>query len=231
MRLLLLSLSIAVCCSGCTFWACDGGGPLSKEEAYSIYGRLPGGMSDEQKESAAMMLDKFRLGKVPTTDVAFLGLDDSQYGLIKGRRTTDPRGIMGEPLPIPIVGWWHYRTAIEYDRDGGNVQFFADDTLLCPPWPLMVLPIPCWTRGAQYAPATGQEVATGGMVGTPILPVICYVDGVTPVHMEPALKGAPVEYCVRNAFCIAFGALAWGRVNHRYYAQLLWVPIPLWRAD
>jgi hypothetical protein len=40
-----------------------------------------------------------------------------------------------------------------------------------------------------------------------------------------------VDYRWLKANCLLGGALAWGRLNRRYFLQVLWLGIPLWQAD
>ena len=58
-------------------------------------------------------------------------------------------------------------------------------------------------------------------------------DGTRGLHAlaDPSLELDEVRYSLKNGNTLLLGLIGWGRVNRRYYLQLLWLPIPIAKAD
>jgi hypothetical protein len=47
---------------------------------------------------------------------------------------------------------------------------------------------------------------------------------------DPNVDLSEVRYDVRDGNVLLLGLIGWGRVNHRRYVQVLWIPIPVGKA-
>ena len=88
------------------------------------------------------------------------------------------------------------------------------------------------TSRQRVASSSHQLILThlGWVQSRHVMPVDANGEPTIRAVLDPKTGLDDVGYDVKHANLLLGGALGFARVNRRYYAQLLWIPIPLWRA-
>ncbi len=216
------------CCSGCTFMAMSGGGPVSKREAYAIFGAEPERVTAAIEQEFGWTRDPGRRSELRERTVT----RDGQLVRIKRFRER---------------GWWHCffggigairQSDIITSAQGARTTYMRAQ-MFVPGYPLIY---PYWQwREQAYLADESTEIARSSQYSLGLLGVLGgYVSAVCPYGMwQPMVEdysrplgtaGGLSKYKATRGWYLVGGLLAGGRVNHRYYLQLLWIPIPLWKA-
>ncbi len=237
--------------TGCTFWYSTGGGPLTREELGDWAGMRA------LAKPAAEQLEKLA-DRTSWPILTFVGgysiVGDAPSLYL--RMPAGPYNIPATPAPhheirVDFPTWRHlvpssrygvylyvprlaltsrepYREYCAAERDwGGGLILF--DFLF---------------RGSSasvYDRATGERAAAesslvilGWGLGYNRVRQVMPVDAASRpglhVFGELPPSRADVRYEVRDGTSLLFGLVGWGRVNHRRYLQLLWIPIPVGRV-
>lgn len=204
--------------NGCAFWALSGGGPMSKEEAYRAIGQTPSQMTEDQKEVAKELYDK--------------ALKNSDFPEKKERVYADR---IGKSIMCFLftLGFYMPEDSVSVEKPGEpeNSLYLHGRTVvpgLVGLW---------WSHwNSFYNLGTGEEIGQGIFHG---LGFYWTLGGYTRrVSPEIKKKGFPIvpssygdRYNVKTAYHLLLGSFAVGRVNHRNYMQVLWIPIPLGAAN
>jgi hypothetical protein len=217
--------------TGCTFWALDGGGPVSKEFAYRcVTGR------DCVKMSPKIV----RLAEDFASDTEGTSWRAAECDYEGRKITYDVRKarhgflLWGEKIEMHGV-----------TRSPGSERTLYDRTTsIIPGVPIIYL---WWqSRQATYSMNRREEVGRRRAYGLGLGTIL----GGYNYYVRPAGKlvcswkdnpymgrfaGAELtneqKYNVKTGWHLAMGALAGGRVNKRIYFQILWIPIPLWSSE
>lgn len=236
---------------GCTFFACSGGGPLKREELGNWAGLRA------WPEPAPRWLRR-KLARLKTIKVPSFRPFAGEYGYTEGPHwlsTSIPdawdvpltpapgyevRGTFSlwlRAVPSTRTGHWVYTPL----SDGGGREFYAGETgwgfgLFVGDFLFSNTRAEAFdTERLERVAAQQFDVWLGWGIGSTRLRRIVPVDadGRPGLHAlaDPKKDIYDVRYQLKDGRILLFGLLGWGRVNHRYYMQLLWIPIPLGRAD
>jgi hypothetical protein len=247
---LLLVAAIALGSGGCTFFACSGDGPLKREELGNWAGLTPW----PEPAAAAMYRRIKTLKQIPVpTFRPFAG----RYGYTEGPHwlstvLPDPWDVPLTPVPgyevrgtfsfwLRLVpsgrnGHWVYSPA-----DGGEGrEFYAGERaqgigLLLGDFLYSASRAEAFdTQRLDRVAARQMDVPlVYGLWSTRVRSILPVDDEGRPgLHAlrDPELDPYDARYELKDGRIWLLGLFGWGRVNHRYYLQLLWVPIPLNRA-
>jgi len=227
--------------SGCTFFACSGGGPLKREELGDWAG-IPPKPPPDAKELESLV-SKLKLTPNRTFAGKFSLRGDSgafsiNYGGVQEIPFTPAPGLKVQGrvnhwllfVPGPQHGEWLYHDPSKENRR----QFYASED----EWDCLV----AWgERADAYDVASRERVAAqrtteviGFGLGWTRLRRVRPVDRVG----DPGLNAladtrvglSDVLYDLRDGNIVLLGVFGWGRVNHRRYIQILWIPICLGQA-
>jgi len=243
-RLLLCAAAacLAVSQAGCTmFIFCDGDGPLTKAELGDWLGLEPLPVPQPAR-IAAIARELKQVKHAGFSGRYSLPGDASVFAfnflLVANVPFTPAPGLIvkGRHNPwLAFVPGGQHGDWLYFDPDKPSKrQFYATQQ----GWDCLLY----WTdRADAYDVATGQRVAAQGfdeVIGLglgwtrvrEVAPVD--MDGRPGVHPLASPKADPekIKYEVRDGNIILLGILGWGRVNHKRYLQLLWIPIPIGRA-
>lgn len=239
--LVLLPVLVAFC--GCSFFLADGGGPLRREELAEWVGIPREPLLEEGSLDALLrrlrycgqrpLAGEFSLregswlaragiclpGRAPFTPACgyqVRGRQRPALWLLPGRRRGE--WLFHNPTGQP----WRQFVATE---GGWGLGLWVGDLAVG------------WRHASARAldslarvAASRQEfvLAPFGYVRcSRVLPV--GVDARPGIHAlaHPRMELADVRYDVRDGTILLGGILGWGRVNHRRYVQVFWLPIPL----
>jgi len=236
----LLSVALLALCSttGCTFWGFSGSGPVEKDTAYRLHGRAPWKLPDFQKQSYQGLFQSTPWAAVPQEAFAFSG--DRATFRQTSRRNWDA---------IAIIGYSPAENLIALDRDGKTESLIGRSGVVLPLFPVPILWWHMWDT--WYAVDRGEELATRTYYGLgPAGLILGYTRCVQPSDIPTAsgnlcltgpgtfgqylaaniaTKGDECKYNSQWGWTIGAGLIGWGRVNFDYFAQVAWIPIPLWR--
>ena len=206
----------------------QGSGPLSKEQAYAIHGIPPEVIT-------------------PAIEREFQWFTDPE-----DRRIIYERMVTCDGQPVEIKrfnqkGWWHrliggigtMRGALTLTSSAGTKTVYIREQMCVPGFPLIWL---YWqVREKAYLVDESKEIAQCSQYGLGLDGVLAgYITTVNPDGLWKLIlqdythavrtQGGLSKYKVARGWYLLCGCLAGGRVNHRYYLQVLWIPIPLWKA-
>jgi len=238
LALVAMALGLMLTQSGCTMFLCSGGGTLSRAELGDWAGlgekpapsptQLEGLVSDLKMVKSATFLGRFSLHgdsgafalncgqcyEVPFTPVSGV--------IIKGRMSPWARFV-----PSFQTGHWLYFHPTKKDTR----TFYAAES----EWGLLICggervdAYDVATRERVAARATEEFIGLG--LGWTRTRQVRPVDRLGDAGLGPLVSTrtdlAKVRYQLRDANILLLGALGWGRVNHRRYIQVLWIPIPV----
>jgi len=232
------AMVLALAQTGCTFFACSGGGPLRRGElgdwagiaaepipsAQDVTTRMAAlkGLSSNTfagrysmaGDSGALAFGWLGVASVPFTPAPGL--------MIKGRMNPWLR-----LLPCTQRGDWLY-----YDRgDKAARQFYAVERS----WSVLLAG---GNRADAWDAASRQRVAaerTDEVIGLGlgwtrtrhVLPVDRVGDAGLNVVRRTRIDLDQARYQLKDGNILLLGIVGWGRVNHHRYLQLLWIPIDL----
>jgi hypothetical protein len=243
---------MAVLQCGCTFFAADGGGPLTRDGLPECGGIRCTNPPDQRAlehlgnqfalcgETVALSADSIDepepwLQNVCTPyDVPFVQDDGLVFArisrpwqrLLPGRRHTDWL-IYADPLRSEDIPGEPRRFYGAQDEIGGG--FVIGDLL--------------YVSSASHGYDAGTGEWVGGQQSTAALAMVGYtrIRKVRPVAedggkglqtlLDPATDLADAKFDLRDGTAILCGLIGWGRVNHKRYIQIAWIPIPVGRAD
>lgn len=245
-KVLLSVLAVWACValSGCSFYGCSGGGPLTRAEL-GDWLQIPEGSRPAAEKLRA---DATELRGVSDSFLGLGGTHSRNAGTTVGRlKWGDPYEIPFHPahgmaikgkfnpwarlLPGTREGKWLYYTPSGENRR----EFYATEN----EWGCGMLVgdlIASGDRANAYDVGTGERIAARQT--KVILTVLGYVNTrrVMPVDAEGkeglhALSDASVDlssarYSMKKGTTILAGVLGWGQVNRKRYLQILWIPIP-----
>ena len=124
---------------------------------------------------------------------------------------------------VPGRVWWRFKSALIPGRHARLSSVGSALTVVRHASPGFLVGGIIWRQSghATYggAPLLLRSRSCGGSF---LSPLIIYDEMVS-----PAMDARYRDY--RWAHLVAAGLLGWGRVNHRAYLQVAWIPIPLWR--
>lgn len=229
--LAILALAISAG-AGCTFWALDGGGPVSKESAFKVYGRPPTVIPENQRQ----VFERIDKGAKWQRRMAFQFRYAGRSMTTKLAKKTDWWFMIGPGS----VGEW---TVARVDSGQGVEPVYRMTDTFIPGLPLIWV----WGHGHTrfYAPETGREISDDRVYALGLAGVLAaYRRSVHPAGSRmpfgtfprdyaiaaAAAKSEDMRYEVKWGWHLALGLVGFGRVNHYYYGQFAWVPIPLWRT-
>jgi len=216
-RGIIVVLAVSLFCSGCTFYVFNGGGSLPKERAFAIHGHSPYSVMPESERSEATSFhQKIKWEDISEREVWVQG----QLFTVKRYRTT-------EWWSLPILGYIPSRTAIvTKDSAGRNERLWDEEDIFAPGFPLGGLWQSMWHTVRSVD--SGEEYLDAGIHGIGLLWCLAGC------HYDIAYDAQSAErdrYNVRWGVHLILGAIAFGRVNSTHYAQVAWIPIPLWRSE
>ena len=214
----LLGLSGCIMCK-------SGGGPVSRSDATRITGH----------------------GLIPATQdqkAAFAELDQAQKEWWKEMPSLISSG-SGNSTSIKTAqksnlsfgklmkcGWWptHVNSMERVQKGGRSETFCREETQFIPGYPLIW---PVWTSwSSTFAQSSGQQVGSSSLYG---LGLGCILGGkvtvISPATIDFPAGQTPEHYDVFKMWFLAAGVVGGGRVNHKYYGQLLWTAFPVGSAD
>jgi len=233
--------ALALAPSGCTFFACSGGGPLRQRELGDWAGLAP------RAAPAAARLEALTAELKATANRPFAGryslrgdasycsmtlgqILDVPFGAAPGLRIKGRLNPWLRFVPGPQHGDWLY-----YDESGeATRRFYAWED----EWDALV----AWGERAEACEiASRQRVAArrideviGLGLGWTRVRLVRPVDsaGDAGFHAVAFTKRplADARYDLRYGNILLLGLLCWGRVNRTRYIQLLWIPIPVGNA-
>ena len=239
-RLAAVGLLAIVANAGCSFWSLDGGGPVEKDTAYRLHGRAPWKVADRGwKDVFENSFAAVQWNAVPKET---LGLAAEQAAFRQSTR----RNWGG----MFLLGWSEAESRILLDKAGGKTErLFGSSGLFLPAFPVPIVWHQTWNT--WFSLDRGEELATREYYGLgPLGLVAGYTHCVQPADIPQiwgnplyagpgtfgpylaavvAVKGDDARYHSQWAWHILGGLVAWGRVDLQYYAQVAWVPVPLWR--
>jgi hypothetical protein len=221
---ILMAILSACFLSGCIVFK-SGGGPVSRSEAARIMGSDFTPATQEQKESFAELgqTKKDWLNNMPSLISSGIGNSTSIKTSQKSNQS------FGKILKC---GWWPSRVAsMERVEKGGRSETYCrEETLFVPGYPLMW---PIWTDwSGTYVQSTGDQVGRSSAYGLGLGTCVAgRMKMVTPVSLDLKNGGTPEQYDVIKFWYLAAGIVGGGRVNHKYYGQLLWTAFPVGSAD
>jgi hypothetical protein len=250
-------------CSGCTFFACSGDGPLKREELSTWAGLAPW----PKPEAKDLRRRTARLREIPVPSfrpwAGKYGYREGPRGL--SRTAPGPWGVPLTPVPgyavrgtsslwlrlAPSVrlGEWLYSPLTppaagaegESEEPTEQREFYAGEQVRG--FGFVLGDFLFWnarseafdTEDIERVAAERVDVALGWGLG------VTRVRRIVPVDAEgrPGLHALAdtkkdiydVRYLYQDGRIFALGMVGWGRVNHRYYLQLFWIPIRLGRAE
>ncbi len=241
--------------SGCTFFACDGGGPLTRDELGDW-----AAISEGAKPTAEEMRQlhegddwgPFDWGAYFRTGHWRIDLSMPRPGLVDWEphssldfptmpgyetrfmypsyRWLFPSARHGVSLIMPKAG----RQASDLrkffgSRHGYGLGFILGEFLLSGS-----------TRNL-YDNSTQERVAAskaniflswaGYVRVREVVPVDDHGDAGLVVLKDMDTELSAVRYQLKDGTCLLLGILGWGRVNHKRYIQLLWIPISVGQVD
>ncbi len=242
-RMCLAGLALAaLALNGCTmFIFCDGGGPMARDELGDWLGLAPKPAPEPEKlaklvedlrqvkhagfagryslpgDAASLSLNFFFLFDIPFTPAPGL--------VVKGRRNPWRAFVPGS----------HHGDWLYFDPDKRDPkQFYAAQDQ----WTALLV----WgDRADAYDVATRERVAaraTNEIIGLglgwtrvrDVMPLDREERAGVHALAQPKVDPAKLKYQVRDGNIILLGIVGWGRVNHKRYLQLLWIPIPIGSA-
>jgi hypothetical protein len=256
-RVVILTLvgMVVVSTTGCTFFACSGGGPLRYDELGDWAGIPERKLTSEQ-------IAELRGGD----DWGFV-----DWGAMwRTGRWRFPADLWTLWLPMPGHTWrvpftlargyelryvfprykWWYPSARDgamlfvapaKRRDSGVREFHASQHQ----WGLGILIGDLLLAGSTanaYESSTGTRVAAehgnfflGYGVGYTRVRTVMPVDeeGGSGLHVlrDRSVGLSDVRYALKDGTVLLLGAVAWGRVNRKRYIQILWIPIPVGKVE
>ena len=209
--------------SGCAITK-SGGGPVSREQAMKIAGHQFKPASAELRRSFSELNRDKKWSKIATRSVV-----PSCGGIKrgKGRRKTD-------------MGFWdilgcgfsnRHVSFMEKPEGITNGDILCWDEALCVPgYPILW---PLWFDDMDfYLQSSGQQVGKMNFFGL-LLGGILYADieQITPVSNNIPKGTIPDKYNVFDGGFVGWGLLGGGRMNNKYYGQILWVAFPVGSAN
>lgn len=222
-------ISFAVCSllvitgSGCAQFK-SGGGPVSRDEAQKIAGYSFTPVSAEQKQAFAAVDRKQRWSK-ETPSMVYPSCGDAPR--LKTKKKTDMT--VGK---IFKCGWAHSKVHFmeQHPKNVNNETFCREETLFVPGYPLIW---PVWTGSTEtYLQSTGEQVGETGMFGLGLGGFLFAKSRmICPATIDVPRGKAPEQYNAFNGWYLATGIIGGGRMNHKYYGQLLWTAFPVGTAD
>ena len=228
LRLVLLfagSVGLSSLLTGCTYLLLEGGGPLPKEKAFAVYGRAPRTIPAALKEKC-VALDR-------QTDWA--SLHPVSTRTVEGKERFLRVRLRTQGWTLLIIGYVSGHYVHRFEKNGEPSTVYGKGYFFLPGFPLAW---PWWSGGSQiHSASDGSECAAGrfhllgldGILGGYWADVAPGSTSALGEELEWDLQGD--RYYVKKGVHLAAGLLAWGRVNKRYFIQVLWIPIPIARAD
>ncbi len=244
---LLLVTALALSSGGCTFFACSGDGPLEREELGNWAGLTP------WPEPAAAAMYR-RIKTLKETPVPSYQPFAGRYGYAErpwllGALDAVPWSVPFTPAPgyhvrgtfsfwlrwVPSGrnGHWVYSPA----EGGEGREFYAGERargigLLLGDFLYSASRAEAFdTRRLDRVAARQMDMPLGwGLWSTRVRSILPVDDEGRPgLHAlsDPELDPYDARYELKDGRIWLLGLFGWGRVNHRYYLQVLWVPIPL----
>ena len=230
--------AVVLLSSGCTFYLFSGGGPLTGDEIAGLRGILEPERELLKPADIREWAANLRTGTHDPAKGEYILKSDKDMGAIrlpfklgdtfhaKGKHQTVGR-------EMDESGWLYY-----VPRPSSSREFYAVKR---------VIPNNLSAMIAFYSSHSAHDVATGKRVkhmsGFMVLFGLlwfseCALDPVDDagerglaVVADGSVDLAEAQYKYRKGHSLLWGVVAWGRVNHNRYLQLLWIPIPLGRAD
>jgi hypothetical protein len=214
---------LIIAISGCVQFK-SGGGPVSRDEAQKITGfRFAPASAEQQQAFAAMDREKTWSKEMPS--FAYPGCGDGPR-----LKTAQKNNMtMGK---IFKCGWVHSRVQLMERslNNPTNETFCREETTFVPGYPIIW---PVWTgKTDTYLQSTGEQVGKTGMFGLG-LGGILFAKGkmLCPTTVDVPKGKAPEKYNAFDGWFLATGIIGGGRVNHKYYGQILWTAFPVGTAD
>lgn len=236
-----VAAALVVAQTGCTFFALDGGGPMRRDELgdWLGMGDMPA-PSDAQLKAIIADLktvpnkpfaSQYSLrGDAQVFATNFGDILDVPFSPAPGLRIKGRQNPWLRFVPGPQHGDWYYFD----EKDPTARQFYAAED----EWDALVAwgeRVDCWDVATRTRVGARASIGVPGLgIGWNRLRLVQPVDdsGIPGLDTIAYSKRAldQVLYDVRDGNILLFGAVGWGRVNHRRYLQLFWVPIPVGRA-
>jgi len=222
------SISILICSllvlfsSGCATTK-SGGGPVSREQAMKIAGHQFQPANAEMRHSFAKLDQKKKWSMVLPSFAPHCGKSDMK----KSRRKTD----MGV-LDILCCGFMNTHTSFMEAPEGiANSDILCWDEALCVPgFPLLW---PLWLDDMDvYLQSSGQQVGKKSFFGIGLAG--CFyadVETISPVSNNIPRGTVPDQYNAFDGWFLGWGLVGGGRMNNKYYGQLLWCAFPVGSAN
>ncbi len=205
--------------NGCAFWACSGGGPMSKGEAYRIAGRAPKQMTGSEKKLAMKLYRKCQ----------------DKSGFPEKKEQVSATAVGKGLASMFTLGLYLKFESVSSEKPGGlENSLYTYDRGLIPGYPIIW---PWWSEWfTTYNMENGEELGELAIHGLGLGTCLGgYACEVFPESNRPRQFSYPSnlsnKYTVKTAYHCLFGAFATGRVNHKKYLQVFWIPIPLGVAD
>jgi len=222
----------------CSFIDAPGDGPLGRDElgdwlGMSAAAELPPRDLEKKEEDLRLCINDLFAGEYSTSEANRLESHPLAVDL-----DMDGRSNFWLHL-FPSFRQAHWLFHRRYTRN--TRRFYANERKWGLGW---LLPIPLGELLFCGRQIDAYDVDSGKRVGSVrslifLTPLFCVRERVVrPVDTvgRPGLRAiidagkdmSAIQYEAKDATVILLGALGWGRVNHRAYAQVLWIPIPLW---
>jgi hypothetical protein len=233
--LLCVGLAVAVAQTSCTMVYCTGDGPLKREELGDWLGLAPKPAPEPQElqrrvaelkaVESGTFAGRFSMwGDSPVFDLNCGFLFEVPFTPAPGFVVKGRINRWALLWPGGQHGDWLF-----FDRVHKSVREFyiSEDQ-----WDFLVVGT---DRADAYDVATRERVAAHATVDIPGLALgwmrvrnIAPVDRIGQTGLQalasPKTAFDKVGYEVRDTSIVLFGIFGWGRVNHGYYVQFLWIP-------
>ena len=199
----------------------SGGGAVSRQEALKIANVDFTSESEAQKASFAELdRSKSWSQKLPSV------YRSSKNGPLKTQSKNNMT--IGK---IFKSGWVHTRVEFleRLPENEQNEVFCRQETTFIPGYPIFY-PV-CTGESKSYMQSTGEQVGQANMFGLGLGILFINTTMVSPA-IDTTLQGkTPAQYNAFKGWFLAAGIIGGGRMNHKYYGQILWTAFPVGTAD
>lgn len=208
--------------SGCATTK-SGGGPVSREKAMQIAGHQFQPADAKLKQSFSKLDQNKQWSKAYRSMLPHCGKSDMK----KSRRKTD-MGIWD------ILGCGFCKThtsSMEAPNGSAKNDVLCWDEALCVPGYPLIWPL--WFDDINvYLKSSGQQVGKNSLFGLGLGGILyADIETISPVSNTIRKGTVPDKYNVFDGGFIGWGLIGGGRMNNKYYGQLLWIAFPVGSAN